>query len=51
MTKSVTFSELVEKVEQQENTVAQLIKIVAATNHRMTEIQMKQKYTDEKGSI
>lgn len=38
----ITFEELVKKVQQQEDTVAQLVKIIASTNHRISEIQIKQ---------
>lgn len=42
MDKIITFDDLVRKVKQQEDTVVQLVKIVAATNHRITELQSKQ---------
>lgn len=38
----ITFDELVKKVKQQEDTVVQLVRIVAATNHRISELQVKQ---------
>lgn len=38
----MTFEELVKKVQQQEDTVVQLVRIIAATNHRISEIQIKQ---------
>lgn len=37
----ITFDELVKKVKQQEDTVVQLVRIVAATNHRIAELQVK----------
>lgn len=38
----ISYEELVRKVQQQEDTVAQLVKIIAATNHRISELQVKQ---------
>ena len=38
----MTFDELVRKVQQQEETVAQLVRIIAATNHRISDLQLKQ---------
>jgi len=45
---SVTFKELVKKVQQQEDTVAQLVKIIAATNHRISELQVKQESIEKR---
>jgi len=42
MNQLITFEELVKKVQQQEDTVVQLVKIIAATNHRISELQTKQ---------
>lgn len=42
MPQQITFEELVRKVQQQEDTVAQLVRIVATTNHRIAELQVKQ---------
>lgn len=36
----MTIEELARKVQQQEETVAQLVKIVAATNHRVSDLQL-----------
>jgi len=41
MSKTMTFNQLVEKVKKQEDTVTQLVKIVAATNHRLADLQLK----------
>jgi len=38
-----TLKDLIEKVNRQEDTVFQLVKIVAKTNNLITEIQLKQK--------
>lgn len=37
----ISFDDLVRKVQQQEDTVVQLLRIIAATNHKITELQMK----------
>ncbi|MBO1001551.1 hypothetical protein ACFSKI_16010 [Pseudogracilibacillus auburnensis] len=42
MDQLISYEELVRKVQQQEDTVAQLVKIIAATNHRISELQVKQ---------
>lgn len=42
LNRTVSFDELVRKVQQQEDTVAQLVKIIAATNHRVSEVKNKQ---------
>lgn len=42
MSSQITYEELVRKVQQQEDTVAQLVRIIATTNHRLAEIQIKQ---------
>lgn len=34
--------DILKKVEQQESTVSQLVKIIAATNQRVSELQLKQ---------
>lgn len=34
--------DILQKVEQQEDTVNQLVRIIAATNHRVSELQIKQ---------
>jgi len=47
MNHSMTFEELVKKVQQQEDTVVQLVKIVAATNHRISELQSKQENVEK----
>lgn len=39
----ITFDDLVRKVEHQEETVVQLLKIVAATNNRIAELQSQTK--------
>lgn len=44
----MTFKDLVKKVKQQEDTVVQLVKIVAATNHRISELQAKQESLEKK---
>lgn len=38
----LTFEELIRKVQQQEDTVTQLVRIIASTNHRISELQIKQ---------
>ncbi len=43
MSEDVTLKELIEKVNRQEDTVYQLIKMVARTNYLITELQLKQK--------
>lgn len=35
-----TIKELAKRVEQQEETLVQLVKIIASTNHRVSEIQV-----------
>jgi|GEM_PF-3190602 len=50
MKRLITFDELVKKVQQQEDTVVQLVRIVAATNHRIAELQAKQENL-EKSSL
>ncbi len=42
MSKQISYDELVRKVQQQEDTVAQLVRIIATTNHRIAELQIKQ---------
>lgn len=42
MKRLTSFEELARKVKQQEDTVVQLVKIVAATNHRISELQVQQ---------
>ena len=42
MKQTITFEQLVKKVQQQEDTIVQLIKIIAATNHRIAELQSTQ---------
>lgn len=49
MKKEITFEQLVVKVQQQEDTVVQLLKIIAATNHRITELQMLHERNKVKG--
>jgi len=44
---TITFNELVEKVKQQEDTVAQLVRIVAATNHRIAQLQHKHEHLEK----
>jgi len=44
----MTFKDLVKKVKQQEDTVVQLVKIVAATNHRISELQAKHESLEKK---
>lgn len=34
-----SYEELVKKVQQQDDTIVQLVKILAATNHRVSELQ------------
>ena len=48
MENNITFKDLVKKVQQQEDTVVQLVKIVAATNHRISELQLKQESLEKK---
>lgn len=48
MKEEITFSELVKKVQQQEDTVVQLLKIIAATNHRITDLQTKHQAAEDK---
>jgi len=48
MENNITFKDLVKKVQQQEDTVVQLVKIVAATNHRISELQLKQERLEKK---
>ncbi len=47
MEKTMTFDELVKKVQQQEDTVVQLVRIIAATNHRISELQSRQESLDK----
>jgi succinate dehydrogenase hydrophobic anchor subunit len=42
MNRTTTFEELIKKVQQQEDTIVQLVKIIAATNHRISELQIIQ---------
>jgi len=42
MKRQLTLEELIRKVQQQEDTVAQLVRIIASTNHRVSELQVKQ---------
>jgi len=42
MSRQISYDELVQKVQQQEDTVAQLVRIIATTNHRIAELQIKQ---------
>lgn len=37
----ISFEDLVRKVQQQEDTVVQLLRIIAVTNHKITELQMR----------
>jgi len=50
MSSRLTYEELLKKVKQHEDTLTQLVRIVASTNHRITEIQVKQE-TMEKSVI
>ena len=40
MNRLPSVEELAKKVQQQEDTVVQLVKIIAATNHRISELQV-----------
>lgn len=40
MKEEPSVKELAKKVEQQEETIVQLVKIIASTNHRVSEIQV-----------
>ncbi|HLQ95563.1 MAG TPA: hypothetical protein VK108_04190 [Pseudogracilibacillus sp.] len=40
MKREPTVKELAKRVEQQEETLVQLVKIIASTNHRVSEIQV-----------
>jgi len=42
MNTQITLEELIRKVQQQEDTVTQLVRIIASTNHRISELQVKQ---------
>lgn len=42
MERQLTLEELSRKVRQQEDTVAQLVRIIAATNHRISDLKVKQ---------
>lgn len=37
--------ELIKKVDQQEQTIAQLIEIIAATNYRVSQLKTEDRYT------
>jgi len=50
MSSRLTYEELLKKVKQHEDTLTQLVRIVASTNHRITEIQVKQE-TMEKSVV
>lgn len=41
MNRDTTLIQLVEKIEQQERTVSQLLKIIAATNSHVKDLQIK----------
>jgi len=41
MNRDTTLIQLVEKIEQQERTVCQLLKIIAATNSHVKDLQIK----------
>lgn len=43
----LAYDELVKKVEKQEERIMQLVKIVAATNHRLSELQSRQEKFEE----
>ncbi|HLR72423.1 MAG TPA: hypothetical protein VK085_13460 [Pseudogracilibacillus sp.] len=43
----ITFDQLAQKVKQQEDTIAQLVKIIASTNHRISELQVKQENLEQ----
>lgn len=43
----MSYSELVKRVQNQDEIIAQLIKIIAATNHRLTEF-IKEQQSDYK---
>lgn len=45
--KEMAFSQLVKRVKQQEKVIAQLIKVVAATNQRMTHFVQKETAENE----
>lgn len=42
MEETLTLEQLVKKVKQQEETIIQLVKIIASTNKRVAELQVKQ---------
>jgi len=43
----LAYDELVKKVEKQEERIMQLVKIVAATNHRLSDLQSRQEKLEE----
>lgn len=49
MNYKTTLEELAKKVQQQEETVAQLVRIIAATNHRVSDLQLV--YKQQKSEI
>lgn len=42
MSNQLSLEEINQKVKQQEDTVAQLVRIVASTNYRISELQVNQ---------
>ncbi len=42
-----SLTELSRRVKQQEETIAQLVRIIASTNHRLSELQIKQETVEK----
>lgn len=49
MDKPLSIEELSRKVKQQEDTIVQLVRIIASTNHRVSELQVKQEELEKYG--
>jgi len=47
MNQNPSIEELNFRVKQQEETVAQLVRIIASTNHRLSELQINQEKVEE----
>jgi len=46
-----TLNSLVRKVKQQEDTITQLVEIIAATNRRITDVIYKQQEMEDRSGI